>query len=95
VAPVAARFWIGDMGETTDGPSEAARRAQPEGDPDSPGKANFLSRLFRWEQPEEDEEDDDRRRRALVDGVDMLVNLRKLREPTSSRCRRMRVLRRS
>jgi magnesium and cobalt transporter len=37
------------MGESHDGSPPAAHRAQIETEPDSPGRGNFLSRLFKWD----------------------------------------------
>jgi len=67
------------MGETHDGPASAAHRAQPESDPDSPGKSNFFTRLFRWDMSDDDLADDPR----LMDRwgtAEMQVNLRNMRK---------------
>ncbi len=45
------------MGESHDGSSPAAQRAQFEMEPDSPGRG-FLSRLFGWDSSEDDELDE-------------------------------------
>jgi magnesium and cobalt transporter len=70
------------MGESSEGASGAARRAQPESDPDSSHWPALFTRLFGWEADETEDEASgpDRHRRDGEDGAgDLLVNLRALR----------------
>jgi len=71
------------MGETSDGPPAAGQRVSDDGDPDSPARSTFFSRLFRREAPEtghseQEPGDSDASRAASSDG-EIMVNLRNLR----------------
>lgn len=71
------------MGETSDGPPATGQRVSDDGDPDSPARSTFFSRLFRREapetgHPEQEPRDSDAARTASGDG-DITVNLRNLR----------------
>ena len=74
--------WSGDMGETTDGHPASGSELSEDGDPDSPARSSFFSRLFRRDEPEEEAagrtpspED----REAISGAREMLLNLRNLR----------------
>ncbi len=74
--------WSGDMGETTDGHPASGPELSEDGDPDSPARSSFFSRLFRRDEPEEEAagrtpspED----REAISGAREMLLNLRNLR----------------
>jgi magnesium and cobalt transporter len=69
------------MVETSDGPAATGPGQPDDGDPDSPAKSSFFSRLFRWEDSDGDplREAAADGREASADGRDLLVNLRKMR----------------
>jgi magnesium and cobalt transporter len=69
------------MGESSEGPSGAARRALPESDPDSPPWPALITRLFGWEANEAEDSGSglDGQQRSSEHGAgDLLVNLRNL-----------------
>lgn len=68
------------MGETQDGHPATGQHVSDDGDPDSPARSTFFSRLFRRDSHEtEDRDSDDEERAGGEDSSDeMLLNLRKL-----------------
>lgn len=69
------------MSEITDGHA-AAGPVSDDGDPDSPGRSSFFSRLFRrepWEEGDPLSEPTEETSAAVVGASEMLVNLRKMR----------------
>lgn len=67
------------MGETQDGRPASGQHAADDGDPDSPTRSTFFSRLFRRETSENDDTAEEGRWEEDGGGSDeMLLNLRKL-----------------
>lgn len=67
------------MGETHDAHPATGQHVSDDGDPDSPARSTFFSRLFRRESPEaEDRENDDEEETGGDSSDEMLLNLRKL-----------------
>lgn len=69
------------MGETSDGHPATGQHASDDGDPDSPARSNFFSRLFGRAAPESEEDKADpgeERESQLLHSAEMLVNLRNL-----------------
>ncbi len=71
------------MGETSDGLPATGQRVSDDGDPDSPARSTFFSRLFRRDAPEPDQgreaSDDADRGKAASNDRELMVNLRNLR----------------
>ena len=69
------------MGETSDGHPATGQRASDDGDPDSPARSTFFSRLFRREPADGDPPDESREDTlsASTASQEMLVNLRNMR----------------
>ncbi|MER2507273.1 hemolysin family protein [Amaricoccus sp.] len=72
------------MGETSDGLPATGQRVSDDGDPDSPARSTFFSRLFRRDAPEAEQTDqasgDSDPARAASNDREMMVNLRNLRQ---------------
>lgn len=67
------------MGETQDGRPASGQHAADDGDPDSPARSTFFSRLFRRESSETDDAVEQEGHEPDADASDeMLLNLRKL-----------------
>jgi magnesium and cobalt transporter len=67
------------MGETSDGQTAAGPRLSDDGDPDSPARTSFFSRLFRRDAPEGEGLASASSAAAATGAREMLVNLRKMR----------------
>lgn len=70
------------MGETSDGHPATGQHASEDGDPDSPARSTFFSRLFRRDPAEADSPTTEAGRdtaAATTASQDMLVNLRNMR----------------
>ena len=70
------------MGETSDGQAATGPGLPDDGDPDSPAKSSFFSRLFRRDDPEDDDplrEPTPENRDAIAGARDLLINLRNMR----------------
>lgn len=70
------------MGETSDGHPETGQRVSENGDPDSPARSTFFSRLFRREDAEDEQAQTERESdtaAASHASQEMLVNLRNMR----------------
>lgn len=70
------------MGETSDGQPTAGQHVSDDGDPDSPAKLTFFSRLFRRDSGEDQEPKSEGERdtaAATSASQEMLVNLRNMR----------------
>ena len=70
------------MSETSDGQATAVPGMSEDGDPDSPGRSSFFSRLFRrdpWEDGDTLTEPTEESAAAINGAREMLINLRKMR----------------
>jgi magnesium and cobalt transporter len=70
------------MAETSDGQAATGPGLPDDGDPDSPAKSSFFSRLFRRDDPEDEDplrEPTPENRDAIAGARDLLINLRNMR----------------
>ena len=70
------------MAETSDGQAATGPGLPDDGDPDSPAKSSFFSRLFRRDDPEDDDalrEPTPENRDAVAGARELLINLRNMR----------------